>query len=151
LQNQVYIFIAFILNGILIGILFDIFRILRKSFKTPDIITYVEDIVFGIVSGVLILFSIMKLNNGELRIYLFLGIILGLSLYLLIFSNAFIKVSVYIIVIIKKVVNTIILIPVKHIYKLIKRFIFKPFVFICLNIRKINKKIQKYKGFTRIL
>lgn len=151
MQNQVYVFIAFILNGMLIGILFDIFRILRKSFKTPDIVTYIEDIIFGIMSGVLILFSIMKFNNGELRIYLFLGIVLGLSLYLLIFSNAFIKISVYIIMIAKKIVNTIIIRPVKYIYKLMKKVMFKPFVFICLNIRKINKKIQKYKGFTRIL
>ena len=84
MQNQVYIFIAFILNGFLIGIIFDCFRILRKSFKTPDIITYIEDIAFGIITGLLLLFSIMKFNNGELRVYLFLGILLGLILYLLI-------------------------------------------------------------------
>ena len=47
MQNQAFTFIIFILNGFIIGILFDIFRILRKSFKTPDSITYIEDIIFG--------------------------------------------------------------------------------------------------------
>ena len=41
--NQANLFLIFTINGILIGLLFDIFRILRKSFKTPDIITYIED------------------------------------------------------------------------------------------------------------
>ena len=43
-SNQAYLFLIFTINGILIGFLFDIFRILRKSFKTNDLITYIEDI-----------------------------------------------------------------------------------------------------------
>ena len=34
--NQLYTLFVFILSGAVIGILFDLFRILRKSFKTPD-------------------------------------------------------------------------------------------------------------------
>lgn len=136
MQNQVYIFIAFILNGFLIGIVFDCFRILRKSFKTPDIITYIEDIVFGIVTGLLLLFSIMKFNNGELRVYLFLGILIGLVLYLLIFSSIFIKISVTVISIIKKIFNYVITIPLKFIYKFFKKIFFKPIIFVCISFKK---------------
>ena len=142
MQNQVYIFIAFILNGFLIGIIFDCFRILRKSFKTPDIITYIEDIAFGIITGLLLLFSIMKFNNGELRVYLFLGILLGLILYLLIFSNIFIKISVVIISIIKKILNFLIIIPIKFLCKLIKRIFFKPIIFVCISFKKGIRKIK---------
>ena len=39
--NQAYLFLIFMVNGIIIGILFDFFRILRKSFKTADLITYI--------------------------------------------------------------------------------------------------------------
>ncbi len=66
MQNQAYAFIVFILNGFLIGLLFDIFRIFRKSFKTPDFITYLEDFIFWIITGLLLLYSIFKFNNGEL-------------------------------------------------------------------------------------
>ena len=142
MQNQVYVFIAFILNGFLIGIIFDFFRILRKSFKTPDFITYIEDILFGIATGLLILYSIFKFNNGELRFYLFLGIFLGLLLYLLVFSKVFIKISVSIIFIIKKALNIIIIIPIKFLSKLIKKVFFKPVVFICISMKKSVRKIN---------
>lgn len=142
MQNEVYIFIVFILNGFLIGIIFDCFRILRKSFKTPDFVTYIEDILFGIITGLLILYSILKFNNGELRLFIFIGIFLGLLLYLLIFSKVFMKTSIFIISIVKKTVNIIIIIPIKFIYRLFKKMFFKPIVFVCISLKKSVKKIK---------
>jgi spore cortex biosynthesis protein YabQ len=72
--SQEQIFIFFFIIGIIIGIFFDIFRVIRKSFKTTDIITFFEDLVFLLASSVLIIFSILKINGGEVRFYLFLGI-----------------------------------------------------------------------------
>ena len=46
-QEQVFIF--FFIIGVIIAILFDIFRVLRKSFKTPDIITFIQDVSFLII------------------------------------------------------------------------------------------------------
>lgn len=63
MANQAYIFIVFIINGILIGILFDCFRILRKSFKTSDLITYIEDILFWVIAGIVTLYFIFYYNN----------------------------------------------------------------------------------------
>ncbi|MDR0979226.1 MAG: spore cortex biosynthesis protein YabQ [Lachnospiraceae bacterium] len=71
-NNQLYLFFIFVLTGLLIGILFDVFRILRKSFKTPDGITYIEDVLFWIISGILVLFTVLKFNNGEFRNYIFI-------------------------------------------------------------------------------
>ena len=71
--EQAYLFFIFVLNGFLIGIVFDIFRISRKVFKTPNIITYIEDVVFWFIAGFLTLFTIFKFNNGELRAYIFIG------------------------------------------------------------------------------
>ena len=137
-----YVFIVFILNGFLIGIIFDCFRILRKSFKTPDFITYIEDILFGIITGLLILYSILKFNNGELRLFLFFGLFLGLLLYLLVFSKVFMKVSIFMISIMKKVINIIIITPIKLIFKLSRKVFFKPIVFICISLKKGVKKIK---------
>ena len=44
--SQANLFLIFTLDGILIGLLFDLFRILRKSFKTADVVTYIEDTIF---------------------------------------------------------------------------------------------------------
>lgn len=144
MENQAFLFVIFILNGFLIGILFDIFRILRKSFKTKDFITYVEDILFWLLAGAIVLFSIFKFNNGELRGFIFIGILIGTLIYMLLFSKIFIKINLYIINFIKKVFYFIIIIPIKFIYKIIDMIIFKPISFIIINIRKIvsNFKIK---------
>ena len=63
--KQANIFLVFIFDGILIGILFDIFRVLRKNFKTPDVVTYLEDILFWILTGVILLYSIFIVADGE--------------------------------------------------------------------------------------
>lgn len=130
-SNQAYLFLIFTINGILIGFLFDIFRILRKSFKTNDLITYFEDIIFWILTGGIVLLSMCKFSDGELRGFNILGISIGVVLYMLTISTFIIKISVLIInvlkIIIKKTVN-IIVFPLK--------FIFKPISIICINIRK---------------
>ena len=56
--NQAYLFLIFIVNGIIIGLLFDFFRIIRKVIPTNDIATYIEDILFWILTGASILYSI---------------------------------------------------------------------------------------------
>lgn len=142
MQNEIYIFIAFILNGFLIGIIFDCFRILRKSFKTPDIVTYIEDVLFGITTGLIVLYSIFKFNNGELRLYLFLGIFIGILLYLLIFSKIFMKISIHLILFLKKIINFIIIIPLKNIYKFFKKVFIKPVIFICINFTNALHKVK---------
>lgn len=139
--NQAYLFLIFTIDGIIIGILFDIFRILRKSFKTSNIVTYIEDIIFWMLTGVIILYSIFTFNNGEIRLFMFLGILLGIAFYLLLFSKYIIKISVKIIGIIKKAVLFIYKIfeyPIKTIYKIIS----KPINIIVINISKIFRQIN---------
>ena len=68
-MEQLFCLIAFTATGIVIGVLFDIFRILRRSFKTADWLTTLQDILFWILAGFVILFSIFKFNNGEIRLY----------------------------------------------------------------------------------
>lgn len=74
LSSQIYIFFIFIMIGVIIGIIFDIFRILRRSFYTGLILTALEDIMFWILIGALIVYSIFAFNNGVIRGYMFLGI-----------------------------------------------------------------------------
>ena len=91
-QNQSYLFLVFTLTGVTIGILFDFFRILRKAIKTPNFVTYIEDILFWILTGLLILYNIWYFNDGEIRIYMFLGIIIGLLIYMSTISKPIIQI-----------------------------------------------------------
>ena len=141
-QNQAYVFFIFILNGFLIGLLFDIFRIFRKSVKTADFVTNIEDILFWILAGISILFTIFKFNDGELRAYIFLGLLLGSLIYILIFSRVFIKISLDIINLIKKLIFIIIIKPIKILFKFLKKAVFGPVSFIFINFGKILSKVK---------
>lgn len=144
--NQAYIFLIFVINGFLIGILFDIFRILRKSFKTKDIITYIEDILFWILTGLLLLYSIFTFSNGELRLYMFLGVFIGCILYMILISQYFIKINVKIILFTKGIVYKIFYIltfPMRILLKILKKFLFKPIHFLTINTKKIQKNIKE--------
>ena len=158
--EQLSNFIYFIIIGMILGVVFDIFRILRKSFKTSDIITNIQDILFGIITGMILLSSIFLFNNGELRLYLFLGIAFGIIIYMLSISKYFIKINVIIINFIKRII-ILITKPFIFLLKFIKKLFFKPISFICINLKllfnkifnnfkkttKINKKTIKEEGF----
>lgn len=146
---QVYSFITYLVSGMLIGIFFDIFRILRKSFKTPDIITYIEDIIFWLFTGLFLIFILFQINNGEIRIYNIVALILGGIFYMLSISKLFIKISVSIVTCIKNIVYKIvgiILSPIKFILKILRK-LFTPFTFFVINIKKgssnFGKKVHK--------
>lgn len=124
INTQLYILSIFLISGILIGIFFDLFRILRKSFKTPDFITYIEDIIFWLLTGCFLLYLLFTFCNGEIRIYQIIGIIIGGITYFLTLSKYFIRINVKIVTIIKNVI----LWPLKQ--------ILKPISFLVINIRK---------------
>lgn len=132
---QVYNFFIFIVLGMIIAFVFDVFRILRKAFKTNNIITYIEDILFWIISGFLIIVSIFTFNNGEIRFYLFIGILLGILIYILLLTKLINTVLLNLLKPIKKVIQ-IILSIFKKINNLIINFLKK-----CKN--KSKKTIQK--------
>lgn len=159
ITNQAYTFIIFVIIGFLIGIIFDFFRILRKSIKTNDIVTYFQDITFCIITGFIVLYAIFYFNNGEFRIYLFIGILLGCLMYLVTISHYIIKINV---IILTKIINLckkiiiIIQIPFKKICKIIRKLL-NPIIFIIINTsknmskkEKSNKKIHKILKIKRI-
>ena len=146
ITNQAYLFLIFTINGIIIGLLFDIFRILRRSFKTADIITYIQDILFWILTGLILLYSIFTFSDGEVRFYMFIGVFLGCLIYMLMFSKYFIKINVKIVITMKKIVGkiiSIVIFPLKTIIKFAKKTFFKPINIITINIKKFAKDCHK--------
>lgn len=140
-ESQAYLFLVFSLTGIVIGILFDIFRVLRRNIKTLDIITYLEDILFWILTGILILYNIWYFNDGEIRLFMFLGIIMGILIYMLTLSNIIIKILSEIIKIIKKIIKVLEL-PLKLIMSIFAKIY-------NLIIKLFDKLVKKGKKFIK--
>ena len=80
-------FIAYTILGIISCIVFDLFRSIRKNIKTPNHITYVEDLIFWLIISLLLLYVIKFQNNGEFRIYYIFALLLGTIFYYLTISK----------------------------------------------------------------
>lgn len=146
ISGQVYAFFCCIISGITIGLLFDSFRIIRKFAKTNDMITYIEDIIFWILVGGIMLFTFYQTNNGQIRGYLFLGIIIGATIYFLAVSKYIIKTLTYIIsaiINIISIINKAVISPISKLWKVLVKAIR-----VVLGKFKINvqKTCSEYRG-----
>ena len=123
-ENQAYLFLVFSLTGVILGVLFDFFRVLRKTFKTGDFVTYIEDILYWILAGIIILYNIWFFNDGEIRVFMILGILMGAIIYCLTLSPIFIKIDYFFMKKIKgvfKLLYNILKIPIEFMINLLKK------------------------------
>ena len=101
--SQGQIFIVFLIIGICIGVIFDIFRAIRKVFNTSDFITYIEDIIFIAIVGILIVNNLILVNNGEIRFFIILALFFGTIFYFFTISRICIKIFQIILKLFKKI------------------------------------------------
>lgn len=142
---QLYSFLIYLISGMIIAIFFDTFRILRKSFHTSDMITYIEDILFWLATGIFLLFVLFYVSNGEIRFYGIMALILGFIFYMLTISKYFIRINVCIITFLKNIVGKIlkmICYPIKICFHIIKK-LFSPFTFFVINLKKTSLNFSK--------
>jgi spore cortex biosynthesis protein YabQ len=122
MTEQVKFFAWVTVLGMSAGFLYDFFRILRRTFKHPDALTQVEDLVYWLAATVFIFYFILHSNNGEIRWYAIFGVFAGMGLYLMTISKLIMKISTIIIDVLKKVLIVainIILAPFKLLGKLL--------------------------------
>lgn len=119
-SSQAYIFLYTVAGGMLIALVYDIFRILRKAVKTGGLITDVQDLMYWLIVTVIMFLTIYYSNDGEIRAYLFIGAFIGVILYSLLFSRIVMSSSLFIIKMVTYVIKCIIFIvsyPVRLLFK----------------------------------
>ncbi len=97
LSNQAYIFFITIFIGLLVGLIYDFFRLIRKLFTHKPALVYIEDFLFWLFSTFVCFYILLHKNNLELRFYLFIGILIGLCFYFNLFSQFILKIFEYLI------------------------------------------------------
>ena len=120
LLSQIQIFLYAIVFGVMLGILYTSFYILRKTFSSNKIQDFVYDLSYFIVCGFLTFIFIFTFNFGEVRIYILFGELLGFSIYYLTIGNITARIINKVIDIIK---NTNLKIKRKFILPLYKIFV----------------------------
>lgn len=95
-QSQAYVFLATLYGGIVMGFVYDLYRIFRYYLKPKKVATFIEDFIFWIIISVIFLTVILYTNWGEIRGYIFLGFFTGAFLYSKFLSKIIITAIVWI-------------------------------------------------------
>lgn len=125
MAEQAYVFLATMYGGILIGFIYDLYRIFRAIFKPKKIATLIQDFVFWIVISIVATTVLLFSNSGQLRFYTFLGFMMGTILYNRLLSRVVITAVVSILRFLRKIIMGcihLILYPIK----LLTRWLRKP-------------------------
>lgn len=121
IDSQLNILIYSILSGILVGILFDLYNIIRGK-KIPKIIIVVEDILFWILTAIIVFTFLLYNNYAFLGPYVYIFMIITIVFYLKLISpkiiefemNSISKISYLIRITLKSTIY-----PVKILYNMI--------------------------------
>lgn len=90
--RELIIFLYFILEGVVGGILLDFLRVVRHNRKPKDIVVYFEDILYWLILGCGVIWLSYVLNTGTIRIYMILALFLGMLIYFLTLTGLMYKV-----------------------------------------------------------
>lgn len=74
-------FLTSILWGVILLIMYDVFRILRRIIKHNSFFVFLEDIIYWVVSSILIFRMMYRQNNGIIRGFAILAILVGMLMY----------------------------------------------------------------------
>lgn len=128
MSRQVTLFIYSILSGILIGVLFDIYRIIRGVEEPGKIVTAIEDLLFWILTAIIIFVFMMYTNYAYLSFNIFVYIAMGIFLHFKLFSKTFIK-----------ILNSVL----KYVFSLLRMIFYHIFYPFRIIFQKITKKEKK--------
>lgn len=130
-SGQLYVFLAMSVCGACSGLVFDIFRVIRKTFLCSNLTTSLSDILFWLIISLGMFFSLFSISGGEIRWHEIIGVVLGSIIYFLTISRLFMALLGAVMRFVTKIFLTIlkiILTPLVFLYKMIKRPLYWIFV-----------------------
>jgi len=147
-ENQIYAFLVTVYGGLIIGFVYNIYKVLRNILKVKKFLSDIGDILFWTVSTIIIIYFLYLSNYIEIRFYVFLGFMTGILIYNYLFSEFVTKLLLKLYNILVKFIK-ILLYPLLYILVMFK----KQFGFLNNNILRlkiyINNEIVKFKIFRR--
>jgi spore cortex biosynthesis protein YabQ len=93
LIGQVELITFSLLAGIITGVFFDIYRLIRGLQNPNKFLTIIQDLLFWTLTSIVVFIFLMYTNKGYINFYVYVSLIIGVYLYLKLLSRAFIKVQ----------------------------------------------------------
>ncbi len=82
LDLQFYNLFVMVLAGVALGLCFDTYRVIRRILRPGWMATALGDLIFGLACGLILAAALVVGNWIQLRLYVFVGVLAGLALYL---------------------------------------------------------------------
>ncbi|RTE08064.1 spore cortex biosynthesis protein YabQ [Paenibacillus whitsoniae] len=125
LHTQFYTIYMMVLSGIYIGAIFDVFRVLAGKLRLPRWTIPLIDGLYWIVATILVFRNLIASNDGQVRVFIFLGIGIGICFYFGLLSPWVIRLTLLLIRIViaiyrflKKTVEIVLIKPIIGLYRL---------------------------------
>lgn len=134
--TQISNFMDCVYGGLAFGIVYDIYRVIRGVSRPGKIMTIIGDIIFWLIASIFLFLIIFYTNYADIRFYIFIGIIIGVFIYIKLFSYFVIKFLYLLIKFFKLIfafVYKVITTPFKFLYRLT--------ITLIKYIKKITQKI----------
>ena len=90
IQFQFNVLFFSFLSGMLIGVLFDVYRLLRGIGKPVNIVTFISDLLFWLLTSIVVFIFLLYTSYAYIGIYVYLYIALGTYVYYKILSKSLI-------------------------------------------------------------
>lgn len=91
LSSQILSLLVMIASGLILGILFDIYRVVASQLHFRRWLIALLDMVYWIIATVFVFLMLYLSNSGEARLYVFLGLFMGTIIHYVYFSQLTIK------------------------------------------------------------
>lgn len=93
IRSQFNLIAYSVLAGVLTGVLFDIYRIIRGMENPNKLLTFIEDILFWIFAAISVFAFLLYTGHVYVGIYLYLYIAFGLYIYMRLISIRFLRIQ----------------------------------------------------------
>ena len=123
IELELKFFASVLVTGVILGLVYDILRIVRRIVKHGVIMIAVEDAVFWMIAGVAAFCVIFAENDGNVRWFAIAGLAAGMTAYFATISRLIVKYISWILIKLKEIICKIV-------------------VFLCKPLKKIAKKIK---------
>ena len=127
-STQFNLLLFSLIAGVITGVLFDLYRVLRGLENPNVVVTFIEDTLFWILTAIIVFIFLLLTNHAYMREYVYIAIAAGVVLYMGLISKYFIKVQYKIIRSTTKVIRVSF------------NFLTYPLQLLFYNIRRKNKQ-----------
>ncbi len=132
ITKEIQFFLHAALSGVLLSAVYDVLRILRRIYPHGSVWVAIEDFFYWIAGALYISYVIMKENNGIIRWFFVLGILLGMLIYNFTAGR-------YLVPVISKIINKIL-----HVVGKVLKIVLKPVAFLWKKTKKAGGKGGKF-------